>query len=118
MPADFTGVPVSIDVIDSNGNFRNIGTATTDASGTFSMSWLPDIEGDYNVIATFKGTQGYWPSYAETAFTVDPAKPTTAPTEAPITSITEAYFVPAVTGIIVAIAIVGAIIILVLRKRP
>ena len=34
LPNNFTGVPVTIDVMDSNGNYRNIGTATTDATGT------------------------------------------------------------------------------------
>ncbi len=38
LPTNFTGVPVSIDVLDSNGNYRHIGTATTDASGAFTAS--------------------------------------------------------------------------------
>jgi hypothetical protein len=119
MPTVFTGVPVTIDVIDSNGNYRTIGSATTDASGTFSLSWLPDIPGDYTVIVTFQGTQGYWPSYAETSFVVDPAHPTSAPTDAPEQSASEMYFVPAVAGIIVTIIVVGAILaLLLLRKRP
>ncbi len=37
IPMSATGVPVSIDVLDSNGNFRNIGTATSDANGVFSL---------------------------------------------------------------------------------
>jgi hypothetical protein len=120
MPNDFTGVTVSIDVIDSNGNYRNIGSATTDATGSYSMSWLPDISGDYTVVARFAGTNSYWPSYAETSFAVDPAHPTAAPTDAPNNnSPADLYFVPAVAGIIVAIFLVGAILaILLLRKRP
>ena len=57
------GVEVTLDVVDANGNYRNIGTATTDASGMYSYQWKPDIEGKYTVIATFHGTNGYWPSY-------------------------------------------------------
>ena len=118
-PTNTTGVPVSIDVIDSNGNYRNIGTATSDASGSFSYQWTPDIEGKYTVIATFAGSESYWPSTSETSFAVDPAAPTTAPTQAPAQSAADAYFVPAVAGIIVAMAIGFAItILLVLRKRP
>ena len=117
-PTDAIGVPVTISVVDSNGNYREIGTVTSDTGGFYSLNWAPDIEGKYTVYASFTGSEGYWPSHAETAFAVDPAPPTPAPTEGPITSMTDAYFVPAVAGIIVAIAIVGAIIILVLRKRP
>ena len=118
MPSSFSGVTVLIDVIDANGNYRNIGTATSDASGKFSMSWLPDIEGDYTVIATFAGTKGYWPSYSETSFTVDPAAPTQAPTQPPQTSMVEQYFVPAVAGIAILIIACFAITLLLLRKRP
>jgi len=73
MPMDTIGVEVTIDVIDANGNFRNIGTATSDASGFYRLSWIPDIYGDYTVIATFAGSEAYYASYAETAFVVDEA---------------------------------------------
>ena len=33
MPTNTTGVPVTISVIDANGNFREIGTTTSDSSG-------------------------------------------------------------------------------------
>jgi hypothetical protein len=117
-PANFTGVPVQISVLDSNDNQYIIGTATTDASGTFRLTWTPDIPGDFTVFATFAGTNGYWPSYAEDGFTVMQApEATAAPTPMP-QSMADLYFVPAVIGIIVAIAVVGAVIVLMLRKRP
>jgi hypothetical protein len=118
-PMSATGVPVSIDVVDSNGNYRNIGTTTSDSSGMFSFTWKPDIEGTYSVIATFAGSESYWPSYAETSFVVDqPATP--IPTSEPKqpTSIADTYFIPAIAGLFVFVAIIGVIIILVLRKRP
>jgi hypothetical protein len=119
LPTSFTGVTVSIDVIDSNGNYRNIGTAKTDSSGTYRLTWTPDISGDYTVIATFAGTNGYWPSYAEEGFTVmeEPAA-TPAPTQVQILSTADTYLLPGIVAIIVAIAIGFAITILVLRKRP
>ena len=43
MPSNTTGVPVSISVLDSNGNYRLIGTTTSDSSGMFTLSWTPDI---------------------------------------------------------------------------
>jgi hypothetical protein len=118
-PNNATGVEVSIDVVDANGNYRNIGTTTSDANGVYSLHWMPDISGKYTVVASFAGSEGYWPSHAETAFAVDEAAPTPAPTEAPAESVADMYFVPAVAGIIVAIVIVGLLLaLLLLRKRP
>jgi outer membrane protein assembly factor BamB len=117
-PAHAIGVPVSIDVIDSNHNYRNIGTATSDSSGTFALSWTPDILGDYTVIATFAGSESYWKSSAETHFYASEAV-TPAPTTEPVKSTADLYFVPAIAGIIVAIIVVGAVLaLLMLRKRP
>ena len=117
-PTEAIGVPVTISVVDSNGNYREIGTVTSDTGGFYSLNWKPDIEGKYTVYASFTGSEGYWPSHAETAFAVDPATATPAPTNAPISSMTDAYFVPAVAGIIVTIVVCFAITILLLRKRP
>ena len=119
MPTNATGVPVSIDVLDSNGNYRNIGTTTTDTSGTFNFAWKPDIPGSYTVIATFHGSESYYPSYAESGFVADPAPSATAVSTSAPASTVESYFVPAVIGIILTIIIVGAVLaILTLRKRP
>ena len=118
-PTNATGVDVMLSVIDANGNYREIGTATTDSSGEYSLQWTPDIEGKYTVIATFAGSGAYYASYDQTAIGVDAAAPTPAPTAEPVQSTADMYFVPAVAGIIVAIAIVGAILaILLLKKRP
>ena len=116
-PTNFTGVPVTIAVTDSNGNCYNIGTATTDASGTYGLTWVPTIAGNYTITATFAGTNGYYQSTAEDRFTVmeQPAA-ATHPTPIPASSV-DTYFVPAVIGIILAIVIVGAITILLLRKK-
>jgi hypothetical protein len=116
LPINFRGVDVTIDVLDSNNNYRNIGTATTDASGAFSYQWKPDIEGKYTVIASFKGSNGYWPSYAETSFAVDPALSTPAP-EYPQPIDNTMTIVGTGAAILVAIAIVGIVIVLILRKK-
>ena len=50
-----TGVPVTISVIDSNNNYRVIGTTTTDGTGKYGFTRTPDIAGNYTVIATFAG---------------------------------------------------------------
>jgi hypothetical protein len=116
-PTNFQGVEVTIDVLDSNNNYRTIGTTTTEASGNFRFTWTPDIPGDFTVIATFAGTNGYWPSYAEDGFTVmEELAATPEPTQAPA-SLADQYLLPATGGIIAAIAIVGIVLALLLRKR-
>jgi hypothetical protein len=116
-PTNATGVQVTLNVVDSNGNYRTIGTTTT-TDGFFSYNWQPDIPGQYTVYATFGGSESYWPSSAMTSFAVDPAAatPTPQPTQAP--TMADLYFVPGIVGVIIAIIIVGAVIILMLRKRP
>jgi len=119
LPTNFTGVDVTIDVLDSNGNYRNIGTAKTDASGTYSLQWTPDIEGKYTVIAEFQGTNGYWPSNAEASFAVDPAAPTATPQPTLPTSVADTYFIPAIAGLFVLVIVVAIVLaLLMLRKRP
>ena len=118
LPSNFSGVQVTIDVLDSNGNYRNIGTVNTDATGMYSLSWKPNIVGNYTVIATFHGTNAYWPSYSETTFVVDPAAATPAPTTAPVASNTDTYILASAIAIIVVLIIVGAILMMMVRKRP
>ncbi len=117
-PANATGVPVSIYVLDSNGNYRQIGNTTSDADGFYSFQWSPDISGKYTVYTTFGGSKAYYGSYAETSFAVDPA-PTAAPTVVPQANLATTtdlmtYMVASVIAIIIAIAIVG---LLILRKH-
>ena len=70
MPTNFTGVTVVLSVVDSNNNCRQIGTTTTDENGAFSYTWTPDLTGNFAVYATFEGTNGYYPSSAESSFNV------------------------------------------------
>lgn len=116
-PTDTTGVPITIDVIDANGNYRNIGMTTSDEFGKFSLTWTPDIEGDYTVIARFTGSESYWPSYDKTSFTVDLPQATASPLPQIALPPTELYFAISTAAIVAAIAIVGAILLLALKKR-
>jgi hypothetical protein len=119
-PSNATGVTVSINVVDANGNYRNIGTTTSDSNGAYSFSWMPDIPGKYTVFATFAGSKAYYGSSAESAFVVDAVHdhPTVAPTATPA-SMADQYFLPLSIGMILAIVIIGAILaLLLLRKRP
>jgi len=114
LPSDVTGVDVSLDVLDSNGNFRNIGTATTDATGFYSYAWKPDIPGQYTVYATFAGSDSYYKSYAETSFVVDEAPEPTAPPQYPQPIDPTITIIAMGIVIIIAVAIIG---LLLLRKR-
>jgi len=118
MPTNAKGVDVVLSVIDANGNYRDIGTTTSNTDGFYSFNWKPDIEGKYTIYASFAGSKSYWPSHAVTAFSVDSAAPTVAPTAAPVESTADLYFVPAIAGLFVFVAIIGVVIILVLKKRP
>ncbi len=66
-PTNATGVPVTINVLDSNGNYRQIGSTNTDINGMFSFVWNPDITGSFTVMANFEGTNAYYSSSAETS---------------------------------------------------
>jgi outer membrane protein assembly factor BamB len=118
LPVNTTGVTVSIDVLDSNGNFRHIGTATTDATGHFGFTWTPDISGDFTVYASFAGSNSYYASSAETSFTAAEAA-TPAPSPTPITGFATTgdlmtYMAVGVIAIIIVVVIIG---VLILRKH-
>jgi hypothetical protein len=119
-PTNVTGVPVSIDVFDSNGNYRNIGTTTSDGSGNFAFTWTPDIPGDYTVIASFAGSESYYSSHAETEFhasAASAATPTVTSSAQGLATTTDLllYITAGVVAIIIAIAIVGVVL---ARRRP
>jgi hypothetical protein len=120
MPTNTTGVPVTVSVLDSNGNSRVIGTTTSDSSGTYSLPWTPDIPGNFTVTATFAGTQSYYGSSAETHFYVSSAAPTAPPYPTPVTGLASfASLELGIAAVIIVIVIIGAAILAVmLRRRP
>jgi hypothetical protein len=115
-----TGVPVSIDAVDPNGNTVHIGEVTTEGySGTYGFEWQPEIAGTYQITATFMGDESYGSSFATTYVTVSEV-PAASPTATSIsfdavnnTVIT--VVIGAAIAIIIAIAIVG---LLILRRKP
>jgi len=80
-PEDITGVSVHLTAIDPNGNFQDIGYATTDGSGNFGLAWTPPVPGVYQVTASFEGSNSYWPSSATTYFVVEEAPAAAQPIE-------------------------------------
>jgi hypothetical protein len=119
IPTDAKGVEVSLDTIDPNGNFRHIGTVTSDIGGGFKKMWTPEVPGEYTIFATFAGSKSYGSSSAQTYIGVSDA-PTPVPTAAPVTGLATTsdlmtYLAVGVVAIIIAVAVAT---LLMLRKRP
>jgi hypothetical protein len=113
-----TGVPVTLTAIDSNGNPINIGTAISSAYyGTFELAWTPPAEGTYKIIASFAGDNSYGSSSAATAISVGPRPAAITFPQQPTPADYTMTIVGTGMAIIVAVAVVGALILLRLRKR-
>jgi hypothetical protein len=125
-----------------DGSVEELGTTTTNINGNFGYMWKPQSTGQYTIIASFEGSESYWPSSQSTHVGVDAApsasitpqpttttEPTTTPpvTEPPVESpspstptgpeegpATEMYIIAAVAVIIIIAAAAAAII---LRRR-
>ncbi len=113
-----TGVPVTLQAIDSSNKVIEIGTTTTNGYyGTFGFTWTPPSEGQYTILAAFAGDDSYGSSGAATTVSVSAATPTPTPvaTAGPINAATPTdlmnYIVAGVIAIIIAIAIVGIVIV-------
>ncbi len=118
-PNNTTGVPITVSVLDPNGNSYVVGETTSDARGHYKLSFVPQISGEYTVIATFEGSESYWGSSQETAVCVTEATATAAPPPTQTPGLADQYFLPMSIVIIVAIVAIGALIaLLLLKKRP
>jgi hypothetical protein len=118
-PTNATGVVVKLNVVDANGNYRSIGEVTTDLTGAFSYSWQPDIPGKYTIFASFDGSNSYGSSFAETAIQVDDLPQASAtPIAETAKPMTDTYILAVGAAIIVAVAIVGLVIITMIKKKP
>ncbi len=116
-PENAKGVEVILETLDPNGNFYEIGNATSDINGNFAYMFTPEVPGEYQILARFAGSKAYGPSYASTYLGVDEAPQATPTPTPPPPSMADTYIVPATVGIIVAIIAVGLVLVLMLRKR-
>jgi len=114
IPGNATGVEVSLDTLDPNGNFVHIGTPTSDMSGNYGYAFTPEVPGLYKIIATFGGTDSYYPSYAETYMNVEEAPPASPPVEIP-QPIDPTWTIIGV-GIVLLIAIVVIGLLILIKK--
>ncbi|HLN46126.1 MAG TPA: PQQ-binding-like beta-propeller repeat protein [Candidatus Sulfotelmatobacter sp.] len=111
-----TGVPVSLNAVDSNGTYVHIADVTTDAkSGTFGYTWTPPGTGQYTITATFAGDNSYGSSTATTYATVQTSSSTgQAVTTEPVDLTPILY---AVIGVGIAVIVAIALAIMMLRKH-
>jgi hypothetical protein len=65
-----TGVPITIDAIDPNGNYVTLGNTVSDANGRFALEFTPDKEGQYIIYAIFEGSDSYYKTTAQNEMTV------------------------------------------------
>jgi len=60
-----TGVPVTLTALDSDGNYVDIGTTTSNGYyGNFGLEWTPSEEGTYEILASFAGDRYFSSSTA------------------------------------------------------
>jgi hypothetical protein len=117
-PTNATGVSVSLDTIDPNGNMVHIADVTSDSDGVFKTMWTPQIPGAYTIIASFAGSKSYFSSSSETAMAISETAPTPTALPAIAPPQTDMYVLGGVAAIIIAIAIVGTVLLVAIRKRP
>jgi len=119
MPYNITGVPITISVLDSNNNYREIGTTNSDASGTYAFTWTPDIPGAFTVYASFAGSNSYYASSATTHFYASLPAATSAPTATTAMDLaTTNDLMLGIVAIIVVVIIIGvAIVAVMIRKK-
>jgi hypothetical protein len=87
LTVDVKGVQVELTATDSTGHIIEIGTATCEMSGVFGIKWPPPSEGTYKITATFKGSEAYGNSYAETFIGIDTSDSSIIPTTTPTSTI-------------------------------
>ena len=76
---DAEGVTVILCAVDPNGNYMDIDRTTSDAYGHWALAFKPELEGTYQIIATFEGSGAYYGSTSTTYLTVDPAPVVSSP---------------------------------------
>ncbi|MCW3998056.1 MAG: PQQ-binding-like beta-propeller repeat protein [Candidatus Bathyarchaeota archaeon] len=117
MPMDAVGIEVVLETYDPNGNFYEIGRATTDSDGNYGLMWQPPVPGEYMVLASFWGSEGYYGSHATTYVGVVEAPPASPPPEPTPAPMTDTYVLGMGAAALIAIIVIGLLILLMLRRK-
>ncbi|HLN44858.1 MAG TPA: PQQ-binding-like beta-propeller repeat protein [Candidatus Sulfotelmatobacter sp.] len=112
-----TGVPVSLTAIGSDGSVVDIGSVTTNGYyGTFSKTWTPPKQGDYEIVASFAGDDSYGSSAASTSISIGPA-PTTPNTGSQQQEIVVPDYTMTIIGVGIAVILAVAIATILLYRK-
>lgn len=107
-PASAVGVNVKIEAVTPNMECVYVGSTTSDSYGNYALSFKPELEGIYTIIATFEGTGGYFGSTDTTyvnvgsvssATPIEPEQPHGTPLITTEVAIILAVVVAAIVGI-------------------
>jgi hypothetical protein len=108
-PANVPGVTVKLEAVDPNGNYQVLGTTTSDAYGNYGFRFMPEVEGQYMIIATFEGSESYYPSTATGYLSADPAPAPETPIEPEEPEEPIAPLISTEIAIVIAVAVIGII---------
>ena len=111
-PKDAEGVEVVLTTYDPNGNTYEIGRTTSSDRGTFGCEVDLPVPGLYKIIATFEGSDSYYPSSAETYVSVTESSSPGQQFEPELTETTvaaEAPFIATELIVILAVVIIAVI---------
>jgi len=117
-PTNAIGVEVKLEAYDPNGNYQNLGSVTTDSNGNYGFLYDPEVPGAYYIFATFEGTNAYYGSSSSTYIGVGEALTPSTPIE-PEQPVSEAFITTEIAIIlaVIAVAVIGIVGYLVLKKR-
>jgi len=108
-PTNTKGVEVTVFAqprFDATSDMIEIGKTVSDDSGRFSISWTPQHEGEFDIVAYFDGSASYYGSWAKTEMLVMATETTDQVSNPPY----ELYIITMGIAIILAVAIVGLLL--------
>jgi hypothetical protein len=110
-PLDTKGVEITV-FAEQGDTVIDIGTATSDANGRYSIAWTPsaDATGNWDIYAYFSGSGAYYGSYAKSEMAVLAAPEVPPPEPSP----PYGWYI---LGAAIAIIAVNIIVTLLLRKK-
>ncbi|MCW4021533.1 MAG: PQQ-binding-like beta-propeller repeat protein [Candidatus Bathyarchaeota archaeon] len=108
------GVEVILCAIAPDGSYMDIDRTTSDMYGNWALAFKPEMEGTYQIIATFEGSEAYYGSTTSTYVTVDPAISASTPidnepVDNPDTEEPAGFVISTEVAIIAAVAVLAVI---------
>jgi outer membrane protein assembly factor BamB len=109
MPTNAMGVNVKIEAVTPNMESIYVGTTTSDLYGNYALSFKPEVEGVYTIIATFEGSNAYFGSTDTTYLNVGSVSSATPiEPEHPVTGVLTNEVLIILAVVVAAIVGIGA----------